>query len=206
MDRVGRYTRPVLLRGRHGCVGLIVAAVLVVLAVAAAIAMTRARDEHPVVLVDERAGVLRGVRFGDTTARIHARLGDPSDEEDGFFPAGTDFTGPPSIPSPRSDRGHLAPPEELHYDDTAYLVSRTAGVFAMASLADGARTRAGVGVGDELERVDEAYGRVSSGEAIAGEPLFGDDYPKYAWCRAKVGAVSVFFGGDPIESITLTRA
>lgn len=165
----------------------------------------RAGEEQPVILVDERAGVLRGVQFGDTSVRIRARLGAPSDDEDGFFPAGADFTGPPSIPSPRSDQGGRARPETLHYEDTAYLVSPTVGVFSMASLAEGARTRAGVGVGDDLERVRERYDRVSCGDAIAGEPLFGEDYPTYPWCRTKVGAIDVFFGEDPIESITLTR-
>jgi hypothetical protein len=161
-------------------------------------------DAEP-VLIDERAGRLRGVGFGDTAADVRARLGEPTDDEDGFFPAGTDFTGPPAIPSPASDQATRLPPEEMHYDDTAYLVSPTVGVFSMAILADGARTRAGIGVGDELDRVREVYDRVDCGEAIAGEPLFGDDYPTYPWCRAIVGRVRVFFGEDPIESVTITR-
>ncbi len=74
----------------------------------------------------------------------------------------------------------------------------------MATLADDARTRAGVGVGDELARVREAYEGVECGEAIAGEPLFGDDYPTYSWCRTRVRRIRVFFGEDPIESITMT--
>jgi hypothetical protein len=130
----------------------------------------------------------------------------PTDAEDGFFPAGTDFTGPPSIPSPPSARGTRTPPETLHYDDAAFIVSPTAGVYAMATLANGARTTAGVGVGDDLDHVPEVYERAECGEAIAGEPLFGDDYPTYRWCRVTVGNVGVFFGEDPIESITLTRA
>jgi hypothetical protein len=157
------------------------------------------------VLVDEQVGRLRGVTFGDSSSAVRARLGEPSDDEDGFFPHGADYTGPPAIPAPASDRGSRTPPDELHYEDAAYLVSPTAGVFSMAILAEGARTRAGIGVGDELERVREVYDRVNCGEAIAGEPLFGDDYPTYPWCRAVVGDVRVFFGEDPIESVTLTR-
>jgi hypothetical protein len=83
-------------------------------------------------------------------------------------------------------------------------VSPSVGVFSMATLADGARTRAGVGVGDDLDDVRQAYERVNCGEAIAGEPLFGDDYPTYPWCRALVGSVRVFFGEDPIASVTIT--
>lgn len=94
-------------------------------------------------------------------------------------------------------------PTPLHYRDTAYLVSPTVGVFSMVTLESGARTREGVGVGDELARVRERYDRVDCGESVAGEGLFGET-PMYPWCRAIVGDVRVFFGEDPIESITLT--
>ncbi len=164
------------------------------------------RDEEATpVLVDERAGVLHGVRFGDSEREVVARLGEEADDDDGFFPSGADYTGPVAIPSPASDQGSRMPPSELHYDDTAYLVSPTAGVFSMAILEKGARTRAGVGVGDELEIVRARYDRVECGEAVAGEPLFGGEPPTYRWCRALVGETRVFLGGDPIESITLTR-
>jgi hypothetical protein len=185
---------------------LVVGAVVVIATVVLTVWLADGDNGDPEpVLIDERAGRLRGVVFGDTAPEIRARLGEPTDDEDGFFPAGTDFTGPPAIPSPASDQGSRSPPEELHYDDTAYLVSPTAGVYSMAILAEGARTRAGIGVGDELDRVHEVYDRVDCGEAIAGEPLFGDDYPTYPWCRAIVGRVRVFFGEDPIESVTITR-
>jgi hypothetical protein len=185
-------------------VAAVAAAVFVAVIVATGVWLAVGGDgASEAVVVDERAGVLRGVHFGDTSAEVRGRLGEPSDDADGFFPEGADYTGPPAIPSPASDQARRAPPDELHYDDTAYLVSATAGVFSMAILADGARTRAGVGVGDELERVRELYDQVDCGEAIAGEPLFGDDYPTYPWCRAIVGGVRVFFGEDPVESVTI---
>ena len=175
-------------------------------AVGLALVLVGRDDDLQPVLVEERAGVLHGVRFGDTESQVRARLGDETDDEDGFFPAGADYTGPVAIPSPESDRGSRVPPSELHYDDTAYLVSPTAGVFSMATLEKGARTRAGVAAGDGLERVRERYDRVDCGEAVAGEPLVGGEPPTYGWCRAVVGEVRVHFGGDPIESITLTRS
>jgi hypothetical protein len=169
----------------------------------ALLALRRDEEAQP-VLVDERAGVLHGVRFGDAEREVVARLGQESDDRPGYFPAGADYTGPGAIPSPVSDRGSRIPPSELHYDDTTYLVSPTAGVFSMATLERAARTRAGVGVGAELPLVRRRYDRVECGEAVAGEPLFGGKTPTYPWCRALVGGVRVFFGGDPIESITLT--
>lgn len=181
-------------------------AVIALAAAAAAVAVVALSgddDAEAVVLVDERDGVLHDVRFGDTLQSLRRTRGDPTDDAQGFFPEGADFTGPPSIPNPRSDR-HVAP-TPMHYDDSAYLVSPTVGVFAMATLEFAARTRAGVGVGDALELARERYARVNCGEAVAGEALFGGESPKYPWCHALVGSVGVFFGEDPIESITLLR-
>ena len=168
--------------------------------VAVALVLARRDEEAPPVLVDERQGALHGVRFGDSEGEVQARLGAETDDRGGVFPAGVKYTGPISIPSP--DR---APPSELHYDDTAYLVSGTVGVFSMSTLEHGARTQEGIGVGDRLELVRNRYDRTECGEAVAGEPLLGGDPPTYPWCRAIAGGTCVFFGGDPIESITLTR-
>jgi hypothetical protein len=175
-----------------------------VVVVALALTLAREDDEAPTVLVDERVGVLHGVRFGDSEGAVRARLGEPSDDHQGVFPQGADYTGPPAIPSPRTDQRPPRQPTPLHYDESAYLVSPTVGVFSMATLEQGARTRAGVGVGDDLELVGERYERVECGEAVAGEALFGGETPTYPWCRAIVRNIRAFFGEDPIESITLT--
>jgi hypothetical protein len=182
---------------------LLLAAAAVV--VAAALAFGGEEEEAPPVLVDEREGVLHGVRFGDGEREVRARRGEPTDAHDGFFPDGADYTGPPGIPSPPTDQRPPREPVPLHYDETAYLVSPSVGVFSMATLEEGAQTRAGVGVGDDLALVRERYDRVDCGEAVAGEPLLGGETPTYPWCRAIVGDIRVFFGEDPIESITLTR-
>ena len=171
---------------------------------AVALLVLRDDGEPAPVHVDERLGVLHDVRLGDSQANVRARLGDETDDDDGFFPKGADYTGPVGIRAPLSDRGSRTPPEELHYRDVAFLVSPTAGVFSMATLEEGARTRAGVGVGDRLETVRQRYESPKCGEAPAGEPLFGGEVPTYPWCRAVVGSIKVFFGGDPIESITMT--
>jgi hypothetical protein len=63
-----------------------------------------------------------------------------------------------------------------------------------------------VSIGEPLQSVLGSYERSRCGEAVAGEPIFGGDTPMYGWCRARVAGASVFFGGDPIESITLTFA
>jgi hypothetical protein len=153
------------------------------------------------VLIDEQAGSLLGVRFGDTEDEVRARLGEPTDDYEGVFPEGEDYTGPQFIPSPASDAG-LGTPKPLHYRDAAFLVSPTAGVFAMITLDDDARTKAGVEIGNELAKVRKAYGRVECGEAVGGEPVFGGETPTYPWCLVR-GKVRVFFGEDPIDSIMI---
>ena len=158
-------------------------------------------------MVDERAGVVAGVRFGDSAEEIRQHLGAPSDSKPGFFPAGDDYSGPPAISAPAADQGRpRVRPIALHYKDVAFLISRHVGTFSMATLTEGAQTRAGVAVGDDLDRVRQRYKRVTCGEQSVGEPVFGgQERPTYRWCRTVVGGVRVFFGGDPIESITLTH-
>jgi hypothetical protein len=153
------------------------------------------------VLVDEQSGLLRGVRFGDTAEKVRAHLGEETDDRDGVFPAGAEFTGPPQISIPRADGSPPTQPEELHYESTSYLVSPTAGVFAMVTLAEGARTSAGVAIGDSLHRVRDVYDRVDCGKAVGSEDDFGRP-TGYPWCRVN-GDIRLFFGEDPIASITL---
>lgn len=162
------------------------------------------RDDAEALLVDEHAGTLHGVRFGDSESDVRTRLGQETDDRAGYFPAGRQYTGPFAIPVPASNHASRIAPSELHYRDDAYLVSATAGVFSMTTLDGSAQTRAGVGVGDELALVRERYARVSCGDAVGGESLLGRGRT-YPWCRALVGDTRVFFGADPIASITITR-
>jgi hypothetical protein len=185
---------------RIGIVLLVIAT-----AVAAVAAVVASRDDDPptIIVVDEQNGTLQGIGFGDELETVRRQRGSPTDDSHGFFPRGADYTGPASIPNPRSDS--RVAPTALHYEDSAYLVSPTVGVFAMATLNDGARTKAGVGVGDDLELVRQRYGDVRCGESVAGEAIFGGETPMYPWCQATIGKGGVFFGEDPIESITLLR-
>lgn len=147
--------------------------------------------------VNENAGTLGGVRFGETAAQIRDQMHNPTDSAAGFFPKGFVYSGPPGIPSP--DQGTATPPQTLHYGYLAYLVSPTGGVYAMATPAKGATTKAGVGVGDPLAGVATSFTHIDCGHTAGGESA------PYNWCRATLPKARVFFGGDPIRSITLTR-
>ena len=149
--------------------------------------------------VDENAGTLGGVHFGETSAQVKDKLGDPSDDAQGFFPKGATYSGPPGITSP--DQGAGTPPKTLHYGKSAFLVSPTVGVYAMATTAKDSTTKAGVGIGDPLAKVATSFKHIDCGQTAGGE----GPQPTYDWCRATLPKAKVFFGGDPIRSITLTR-
>jgi hypothetical protein len=149
--------------------------------------------------IDEQEGSYGGVGLGSTEADVRAAFGEPG-EGDGFFPLDQESPrGPPWIPAPGGTR-----PTVLRYEEAAFLVSPSVGVYSLMVTLQGATTAAGVEIGDRLDAARQSYQSVKCGEAIAGEPLFGGETPTYPWCRARVGRIDVFFGGDPIESVTLT--
>ncbi|MFN2469967.1 MAG: hypothetical protein ABR583_03065 [Gaiellaceae bacterium] len=88
-------------------------------------------------------------------------------------------------------------PEVFGYRDFAFLLGGGR-VFSLTT-ADGARTELGVGVGDDLAAVNDAYP-----DAECGEYRYSKG-SGYEWCRTSVGGNRLFLGGDPVESITVTR-
>ena len=158
--------------------------------------MTRAA-RGPAVL-DEAAGTYRRVRFGDTRERVVAVLGPPGDEPEcgPISPLGDEFAdigGPPFLPAPSSDLSDLA---TLRYEGVSVLIGPR-GVYAFLVSEADARTRRGVGIGDTLADARRAYGRVGCETFDNGE---GVEYP---YCRTTVGGVRLWFGEDPIRSVTV---
>jgi hypothetical protein len=143
-------------------------------------------------------------RFSDTKERMRARVGKTTDDQDGFFPKMPTTRGRGSLAAERSAAAATANAPPLPRRGVPRFRRRSAS-FRWPRSRRGAQTRAGVRVGDGLELVRIRYGRVHCGEAVAGEPLFGGELPTYPWRRALVGDVRVFFGGEPIDSVTLTR-
>jgi len=95
-------------------------------------------------------------------------------------------------------------PTVLRYEGLAFLVGPR-GVFAFVVTAEGVRTNRGVAIGDPLARVHQVY-RAGCGEQPYGEPLFGGETPSFRWCRTTIDDwIRLWFGRDPIRSITLAR-
>lgn len=168
--------------------------VLVAVVVFGALSATAGSDGSGATLVDEWTGSYRGVAMGDGESDVRRRFGS-SQGGPGFSPAGqlpADVGVPQSIPG----FGQI-----LKYDDVAFLVGAR-GVYAFIVTAEGAETRRGVQIGDDLDEARRAY-RVGCLDVAGGESLSGGQgfYPS---CRATIGGRNrVWFGRDPIRSITV---
>jgi hypothetical protein len=181
------------------------AAAVGVLIVATAV-LTLGRDEDAgggrdteTRLVDDRNGAYRGVRMGDSVEEVSRVLGEPS-RDPGFAPADAspaEVGVPQSIPAP----GPSATPL-LKYEDVAFLVGPR-GVYAFIVATDEAATTRGVAIGDGMEKARTAYD-VSCIDVAGGESLLGGGQEFYPSCGATLdGRLRVWFGRDPIRSITL---
>jgi hypothetical protein len=154
-------------------------------------------------VIDEHAGSYRDVEIGDAEDDVRRIFGEPG-EGDGFFPLGESFGeigGAPGVRNwPPDWRGR---PALLRYDNVAFLVGLR-GVFAFVVTEDEARTMRGVKIGDPLKRARAVYGG-GCGKQQYGESLFGDQ-PSFRWCRTTIDhRIRLWFGRDPIRSITVVR-
>ena len=164
---------------------------------AGAIALARGGDEDGsnAVPIDERAGSYRGVRFGASEAEVVRVFGEP-DRSAGVAPKGST---PAEVGVPQSLPG---PAQLLKYENVVFLLEPASGVYAFLVTEPRAKTTRGVSIGDGMDAAQERY-RLECIEVAGGESLLGKQefYPS---CRARLGdSVRVWFGRDPIRSITV---
>ena len=153
-------------------------------------------------VIDLRAGTYEGVGIGDTPDQVRAEFGQPSTSEKGAQPSGADeFRGPTSFrswPDPDPGRGFVPPPA-YRYPHVAFFDDGSDRISVVMVIAPGAATPEGVAIGDSLDSVRGVY-PVRCGED------FGAGEPPYPACVGRLGAERwVWFGGDPIENITIGR-
>lgn len=183
---------------------MLAAAALAVAALLAALPGCNRGEERPIPsTIDEAAGSYGGVSMGAGEADVRRAFGEPGGGE-GFFPLGEshgEIGGAPAVRNwPPDER---AAPRVLRYEHVAFLLG-SRGVFAFVVTADGTRTRRGVAVGDPLGKAARFYD-VGCGEGVAGERI-GGGVETYPTCRGTIGGrIRIWFGEDPIRSITLAR-
>jgi hypothetical protein len=156
--------------------------------------------EAPIV-VDEAAPRYGNVGLGSTIAQVERLLG-PGDASPGFAPAGRSPAAvavPLSVPNPPwADRSR---PALRRYEDSAFLFLRDR-AYAMMLTGPHIGTARGVAIGDSIDEVRRRYDGVECTDVAGGESPSGgvETYPS---CRVRVAATRfVFFGGDPIRSVT----
>jgi hypothetical protein len=178
---------------------VLVGLVAVLLAVGVAwFAVGSGGSEPGTVSIDEQTGAFHGVRFGTSERGVIRTFGEP-DRSPGFAPAGqnpSQIGVPESIPGP----GAL-----LKYKGVGFLATPHGGVYALIVTRAGATTMRGVSIGEGLDVARKKY-RLDCQEVAGGESLLGEQ-EHYPSCRARVGrGTDVWFGRDPIRSITLVSA
>ena len=154
-------------------------------------------------MIDEARGSYRGVALGDPPRAMHRIFGekDPAGENEPVSPASLEVEhwtyGPWHIPYGGFGAGKVA---HYRYANAVFAFDRGQLVW-FETIERGAATSRGVAVGDPLERVESAYGDAICGTAAGGE------YGEYPACVVKVRRKRyVWFGGDPVVSITVGAA
>ena len=143
--------------------------------------------------MNTQLGTLAGVRMGDTAGAVERRLG-PATYAAGFRPrSARRFTGPPSIHAVDGIQ-----PAVAQYRDHAFLI----GERRYLRPHDG---RAGRRDAARRPYRRTARLRADGPPESTLRPVPGGEAGEYSWCSARIGPNNVFFGGNPIESITIVR-
>jgi hypothetical protein len=159
--------------------------------------------------IDEKRGTYRGVGIGDRAEDVFRVFGrvPVSGTDKPVAPLKDDFVeigGATLISTPCKGRAPgMSGIATLRYDHVTFLLcdGRSHG-FIVA--VENARTLRGVGVGSDLRDAQAAYPRLRCGEASYGEALVGEP-PSYPYCGGKIdGRRWIWFGRDPIGSITIS--
>jgi hypothetical protein len=174
-----------------------VLAVLVALGLAFFVLRNDEEDERPArpIRVDPVAGSVASVRLGDTRAKAEARLGPapPWNDEQSVEPLEEDWN---EIGAP-SGMDYRGTPYVLRYPHTTVELENGR-VIAIVTAERGARTPAGIGVGDALDAARDAYPALECWDAAR------EGFGTYPVCSGRVKAKRwLWFGEDPIRSIAI---
>jgi hypothetical protein len=156
-------------------------------------------------VIDEVRGTYRGVGIGDSAAEVRRVFGPREDAGDGpFTPLGAgsfaEVGGAMFIASPGMIPHTPRDPELLRYRDVSFLLLDER-VFALMITANGAATQEGLAIGHDLDGAGERYDALNCKDAEIGD--FGETFP---FCAGRVAPQRhIWFGQDPIRSITITR-
>lgn len=158
-----------------------------------------------IVRVDERNGSVQGVSLGDSLAEVKRRLrggieADVRTSRTLPLVGEHEELGLPWVIDPPRDGIPVERFGLLRYRHLSISFAPPTGAYVMKIAIPGARTRAGVGIGDRLDAARGAYPDMRcdvqnrNSECVA-----------YPYCTTKLkDGLYIWFGQDPIRSITLS--
>jgi hypothetical protein len=149
-------------------------------------------SDSPQSTLDLSAGTYGGVGLGSALADIRARFGSGESAPNGpASPLGREFSeigGAVSIPLPQG--GRVEQRDILRYENAAFLIADEQ-AYAIVVTSGGE-------IGHRLADVSRRHG-LRCGETSGGE------YREYPYCVGRIAGHFVWYGGDPIRSITLSE-
>jgi hypothetical protein len=153
-------------------------------------------------VIDELAVTVNGVGLGDDRTAIRRELG-PARTEGLMLPRLPDDVPLEDIglpwtldPLPGVPRTRV---QTMLYDGMSFLVAPREGAYAFFVWRPRARTTSGVRIGDSLESAVRRHPRLRCGVRNRAT-----EYVAYPYCKGRVGDNYVWFGQDPIRSITVS--
>lgn len=191
---------------------LILALVLVAAVVASGCTVSSSPGDLPAAKfgrIDEVDGTYGGVGIGDSKEDVWRVFGQkgPAPRSAGLQPtgAGEEFFGPTSLSAETGyvyeDVAFWFPVEDLHLGRGSPLRGKQDEVGGFQVTARGAVTLRGIQAGDSLDEAKAAYPELECRDAPAG------DIATYPACTGRVGEERhIWFGGDPIVNISLSRS
>jgi hypothetical protein len=179
-------------------VTILVAAVLATSAAACGDDDRAARS--PPTVVDERAGTVDGVGLGDGRDAIRRALGPGTEgrmiptvpREIEFEKLGLPWTLDP-VPGVRRTEVLT-----IRRNGVSLLVAPRVGAYAVFVWRPGARTTEGIAVGDALDAARTRYDDLRCAARNRDS-----EYASYPYCTGRVGDNYLWFGQDPIRSISV---
>jgi hypothetical protein len=161
-------------------------------AVLAAVLTGCGGSESPQSTLDLNAGTYGGVGLGSATAEIRARFGPGESAPNGpAAPLGDEFSeigAALSIPLPHG--GRVEQRDILRYEHAAFLIADERAFAIVVTSGDE--------IGERLEDVSRRHG-LRCGETAGGE------YREYPYCVGRIAGHFVWYGEDPVRSITLSE-